>query len=471
MIFTINSSAQLFKLKQNILISEFEGGSIAMADVDGDSDNDLLFTGSNSIGFAETALYINDGTGKFYTSNNQIQHVQYGDAKFADLDNDGDMDIVVIGNQSTINFFKMYVNDGLGKFTEVNLPHGGLIFARVVVGDVDNDGFQDIIISGTVDFFSGQGICKLFINNGNLTFSEDQNFSVGGTYLGEMMLEDFSGNGFLDLFICGSPTAPGQISKLYVNDGINFNPNSSTFTGVNYGTASTTDIDNDGDLDIFITGVPPNSNTASEIYLNDGAGNFTIHPGSSSIRDLSFSTSHFFDADNDGDNDLLVCGEDNSFQYQMDFYLNDGSGIFTPQQLDSNIKKVNQPAIISGDFDGDNDIDIIIAGQEQVSTRAFTQYLINQTNTPSTVSINELESKQLSVKLAQISFNEVVVEWEKPFHPNQLVVTSISGKKVYSTNLINLRKASIRLDALSPGVYLFTFQGDYSSQTIKYIIQ
>ena len=98
-----------------------------------------------------------------------------------------------------------------------------------------------------------------------------------------------------------------------------------------HGACAMADIDNDGDLDLLITGKDGDlNNDRTTLYSNDGLGNFTeITQSSLSILTDSGSIA-FADTDGDGDQDLLLTGR-NSSTYYAHFYLNDGSGNFTPE--------------------------------------------------------------------------------------------------------------------------------------------
>jgi hypothetical protein len=112
---------------------EVYGGSFASGDIDGDGDNDLLIAGQTPS--KRTGLYINDGNGNFTELANpslpQFQNngvdVADVDVDVADTDNDGDLDILLSGDGD--NFMAqtaIYINDGSGQFSELtttNLQH------------------------------------------------------------------------------------------------------------------------------------------------------------------------------------------------------------------------------------------------------------------------------------------------------------------------------------------------------------
>lgn len=107
---------------------------ITTADIDNDGDPDILLAGSGGRGH----LYFNDGKGTFTDTQSFLQTAGYMGG-FADLDNDGDQDLYFAGDT------KIFLNDGTGRFTPgpavpvdgVNDPRG------VAFADLDNDGDMD----------------------------------------------------------------------------------------------------------------------------------------------------------------------------------------------------------------------------------------------------------------------------------------------------------------------------------------
>ena len=126
------------------------GGSIASADIDGDGDQDLMISGLDP--GRETALYLNDGDGNF----SEITNTPFPEASetvtiFEDLDLDGDLDLYFSGMGFSIEEFShIYLNDGFGEFSQISNPElPNFRGTGAAIGDLDNDGDYDIIISAS----------------------------------------------------------------------------------------------------------------------------------------------------------------------------------------------------------------------------------------------------------------------------------------------------------------------------------
>ncbi len=129
---------------------------------------------------------------------------------------------------------------------------------------------------------------------------------------------------------------------------------------ISQGATAMADVDNDNDLDIFISG-NNNGTYIAKIYLNDGTGLY-----SESIQNIftgaSLSTASFADVDNDNDQDLLYLGLDSAFNRITKLYINNGSGVFV-EDTSNNFTGLTRGSITFGDIDNDNDEDLILAGE------------------------------------------------------------------------------------------------------------
>jgi len=128
-------------------------GSIAVADVDGDGMNDIFISGQLADGTKISRLYKNDGNFQFSEiMGTAFDQVDSGDSAFADVDDDGDEDLLITGKDSNDNnVLKLYLNDGNAVFTEavdaISVSSDFLMEA-FDFGDVDGDGDFDVLLTG-----------------------------------------------------------------------------------------------------------------------------------------------------------------------------------------------------------------------------------------------------------------------------------------------------------------------------------
>jgi len=263
----------------------------------------------------------------------------------------------------------------LGKLTQTDNKS-----YAVAVGwtDFNGDGYVDVFGS-SADFNGKPKANKLFqsVAASNFTTTSNQ-LTSASTGLSSFSWIDFEGDGDTDVITAGgSPTIP---SILWINDAGDFTPDtisvavdSADSKGVSWG-----DMDNDGDFDLIITNYGPDAETPQVNYLfrNDGINLnnqpvMTLLSGNAVMQDADFSnTSSWGDVDNDGDIDLFV-GNDGgaSDGFKSRLYLNDGTGNFTSV---SSIAADSATFVYSCAFaDADNDGDLDLMTGRDGANRLF----------------------------------------------------------------------------------------------------
>ncbi len=202
----------------------FEGvelSSIAFSDVDGDNDQDVLITGLNSSLDPIAKLYANDGTGTFSeVTGTPFQGVAISSIAFADVDGDNDQDVLITGSNSmTTAITTLYTNDGTGNFSEVaGMSFEGVFAGSIAFSDVDGDNDQDVLITGQKN--SGNQAAKLYTNDGTGTFSEVAETPFEGVASSSIAFADVDGDNDQDVLITGQNSSEIPIAKLYSNDGV-----------------------------------------------------------------------------------------------------------------------------------------------------------------------------------------------------------------------------------------------------------
>ncbi|MBR9706044.1 VCBS repeat-containing protein [Candidatus Pacearchaeota archaeon] len=239
---------------QETIVPEEAGSySVAFGDMDNDGDLDLVFPGkSGSNGLNITYLY----NGTTFIGNIPLSQEITSEGKsspgLVDLDNDGDLDLNIIGEDSS----KSYINNGTSLIENSNWSTTRRDEANVAWGDIDNDGDFDYCVSG--------GSFNVGINNESVesmwTYVSSWNLDLSNLIWGSMMLGDYSNNGYLDLVNLG-----GDEIHIIGNNGSAFARDTtaeSNLTGERDGSAIWGDIDNDGDLDLVVI-------KSQKVYINN----------------------------------------------------------------------------------------------------------------------------------------------------------------------------------------------------------
>ncbi|MGH7603963.1 MAG: FG-GAP-like repeat-containing protein [Gemmatimonadaceae bacterium] len=258
-------------------IGDVKGARKAIfADLDHDGDLDLLLIGSG-----QRTLYRNNLDGTFTNVTAAYGLAGSSDARdavFADFDGDGRTDIFITNAQSGGSLFH---NGGAQRFADVTASSGitGSSSGAAAVGDYNNDGYLDLFVAGT----NGSG-SALWLNKGDGTFTRDGRSSATLNALGSVSaaaatLLDYDNDGWLDLLVTGTPAATGKTSRgvfLFRNDGTGkFIDRSSVIPDLvrasGAGVIAVSDVDEDGDEDVFIT----DTNGAPRLLRNE-AGNSNL---------------------------------------------------------------------------------------------------------------------------------------------------------------------------------------------------
>jgi hypothetical protein len=344
---------------------DVKSSAIAFSDVDGNGTNDVLITGRVNGSIRESSkLYLNDGNGNFTEKlNTPFAPVEVGSIAFADVNGDTFDDVLITGldNTNGPNVAKLYINDGNGNFTEdTTAPFLGVFFSSIAFSDVNGNGFKDVLVTGN-NTTIGTTIA-LYINDGLGNFTVDTNSSFASVQYGSIAFADVDGDNDNDVVITGNNGLLGRISKLYINDGSGLfvEDPTSTFVGVHFGTVSIAEIDGINGVDIFLTGEQSSGPNVSNLYINSGSGNFNLKTGPPFLE-LAFGDSIFSDLDNDGDDDLLIIGADNLGNRAVKYYDNKGNASFS-EVLNTPFVGVSEPILNVFDFDNDGDQDVLISG-------------------------------------------------------------------------------------------------------------
>ena len=444
-------------------------GDMEFADIDNDGDFDLILTGSGNGQVALTTLYRNDGAGNFSEiTGDNIEDVRASKVGFSDFDNDGDLDLIISGQtHGGIFSHKLYFNDGSGDFTlDSTAPFDNSVIGTFAIGDVDNDSDDDILILGSNG--SGEPTTKFYQNDGTGSFSEVSGIGIESV-TGVAKFFDYDNDNDLDLILTGENLSSDFFTGLYSNDGNGIfslvaNPGFKGFSG---GDVAIGDSDGDGDLDVLICGNLTNVDIETELYINDGAGAFTLKENTT-ISDVSASgEASFNDFDNDGDLDVFVLGSGEgglaTNAIVGNIYENQGSNNFVIS--DSLIGGYLSSHAVA-DIDGDNDLDLVLGGTTIGSPVRATWLYLNVT--PITVNTEELTTLN-NIELYPNPSNGILNIKLKETSEITITIYSQLGQLLYSDYIEN-DDTQIQLDFPS-GIYYAILRNNESVQTEKLILR
>lgn len=341
---------------------------VAFADVDGDGDLDVIAALEGD----ENRLYLNDGTGRltwkegvFKAAKHDTEHV-----RVADFDGDGHIDVVFVAEDDQTHEY--YLGNGDGTFRDVSdrlitMSEGN----GLDVGDVNQDGLPDIVVGNSGE--EGQNF--LWINDpsrpGYFIERTDNLPQVNDATQG-IKLADLNGDGHLDMLVANEVPP----NRLLINDGTGLFTEHADQLELSVPLETreviVADVDGDGDLDVVFANLTSNAGDWDKdpqlrILINNGNANF-IDETSVRLPTNTFSTwaAAFIDFDHDGHQDLLLSAiiVPGFEADRVRAYRNDGNGNFSDVTEEVIPKSTHGRSwnITVGDLNGDGVLDAFIGG-------------------------------------------------------------------------------------------------------------
>ena len=260
----------------------------------------------------------------------------------------------------------------------------GLYNAKFSWGDYNNDGLMDLAVIGQNDDIGN--ITKIYENkNGSF---QDLNLANRAFRYGDVKWVDLNNDGWLDLSIIGQSGAAVVYQQLINNKGVFEVSTPASVAGLKYATMTFGDYNNNGTLDMFTTGQDVNGNARSYLYQNDGKGNFKVDQefnAYAAVPDMYNADARFLDYDLDGDLDLIFSGTGTSGNPQGGIRVNTlldpkittnnyGQNSNNGYTYGMNLAMSNAKLDIA-DMDGDGDTDIVAMGTARRQTgNTFIDY-------------------------------------------------------------------------------------------------
>ncbi|MEE9166613.1 MAG: FG-GAP-like repeat-containing protein [Candidatus Neomarinimicrobiota bacterium] len=394
---------------------QFAGGESAWGFLNEDTIPDLAHTGySDSLGGTIVSIYFFNGEGEIDTMQSLTAGLisdpagGFGSIALGDYDNDGDLDILVTGGAAAV----LFENDSTGRFVSSVLTHFPfLVYSKGRWIDLDNDGDLDLFIMG-LDAIEERLVTKIYLNGPLGTFVADETQILANLANGDAAWGDYDNDGDLDLVVAGQSTdVLSHVIKVFKNEptGRLVEDPNPKLTGLKAATVSWGDYDNDGDLDLISTGwdgVSP----ATYIYENEPVGTLSEEKNQISFG-VTYGSTNLGDLNNDGNLDMILTGADSVsadaetlLVHTAKVYLGDGDGLFTEIQT---IEGAINGSF--GDYDGDGDLDLFVNGYA-VPGSLNTAYAKIFTNTVEVA--NEDPSPPASLSSFAVG-NKVTLTWSQ----------------------------------------------------------
>jgi hypothetical protein len=355
---------------------------IAAADVNGDGILDVVVGETVDIGpLATLAVMINTGNGNFAAPviYDAAPGGRFGSTAvaLADLDNDGDVDLIGGGlyeNGSIDNgAVTIRRNNGNGTFGSAEIilftnPNFVPNPKEITTGFINGDGFPDIVAAVP----SGRAIEGFVVvnSNGSGGFNTPVYYEASQQTF-DVAIVDLDNDGHGDVITVANSSAAVTVHKNLSNGSFQVLPR--------YEVASlsdaveSADIDNDGDIDIVVNGEVDIASIDPVVKILKNNGNGTFAPAIDYTPARNFADMKLRDINGDGFVDLIFAPDGNYPPYHFGTALNLGNGTFAPTVV-TEVFSCGEGTIDAADLDGDGDLDIVLTEEETcpgVNARIF----------------------------------------------------------------------------------------------------
>ena len=259
---------------------------------------------------------------------------------------------------------------------------------------------------------------ELYLNDGAGCFSLDTNFFNGNppglVHPRKALPGDFNGDGRMDVFVLGhcydKPPFPGEAPYVMLSsaNGYVLGSGLDTFIGFLHGGASA-DIDNDGDLDVFVT--HSNSDDAPFFLINDGNGSFTRDTDRvEGLAHKALYTAELVDVDGDDFLDLLAAGHEypSGGNLSTQILWGNSTGVFSINRATILPHVAGRGTVVDidvSDTDKDGDKDIVINRTGDESTFSYRGYYVQL--------VEQVSARRFEDKTAQLisNYEDAEAEW------------------------------------------------------------
>ena len=353
-------------------------GNAVWGDYDNDADLDILITGEKQGGVNIYSVYENQD-GAFKKASFHFGADDYGvrcnndrSISWFDLDGDNRLEFILTGETNSHEYITEIFDPVMERNIITDLP--GVFNGSVDWGDYDKDGDPDLLITG--ETAGSSQITEIYRNDGEKQVYGDQvnwKFTPVSNELPDLkssqgVWADLDSDGDLDIILSGKGESGNLVKYLYWNDNGEFSTHGPLAYGQADGSIAPCDYDGDGDLDVLFTGDIVGPGYVPQTYLLENEGG-TFSEVETPIEGVLFSSSDWGDYDNDGDFDLVICGKDENLTSITHVYTND-NGTF--KKADFGLPGIAEGTVRWGDYDNDNDLDILLSGYKSDEPNRFT---------------------------------------------------------------------------------------------------
>jgi hypothetical protein len=451
--------------------------SVAVADLNGDGHPDLVVANpcefNNQCDLGGVTVLLGNGDGSFQAP---VTYSSGGYDPFSvaigDVNGDGHPDLVVANwcqDQQCDGDYQgevgVLLGNGDGTFQPpVSFSSGGMLATGIAVGDVNGDGFADLVVSNLY------GTVTVFLSNGNGTFQSPISYSSGGVDAGSIAIADLNGDGRPDLVVgndCSDYNCTYSSVGVLLGDGHGDFQGPVVYTsGQNQARSiAVADVNGDGYPDLVVANDPCGNsgdcghNTAT-VLLGNGDGTFQAAVGYPAGNAVSVAIG---DVNGDGYPDMILanetCGAKGCTKGLVSIMLGNGDGTFQSLVSYSSGGYSASSAAIA-DLNGDGRPDLIVANDDASAKSSYGSVGVMLNNNLATTKTKLTSSVNPSQVGQSVTFTATVTS--SPLIPDGETVTFYNGATQIGTGTTTNGVATLTTSFSAAGKYTIkaSYPGD-----------
>ncbi len=431
--------------------------------VDPTVTKDLVSVMTWQQGESETRWQVQYGPQGFNLGNGTIHNVSILTDTLKNLQQDGYYDTYIHSVCSEVSF-----SDTAGPYTfrapafidisdKLSNPVSKLDGASALWMDYDNDNLLDVFISGydTVMKKPRMFVYKNAVT-GNL-IAQNAEFMGFDTVLayGTLNAVDFDNDGNIDILMTGSKTqsTAGAAAFLYKNNGDGtFLKSFIQLPAVWKSTVAVGDFNNDGFPDILIAGQTPNGTSITKLYKNKNGK--SLLENTTAFPLLNEGAVAFADLQRSGVLDIVVSGHSAS---KIQVFSNNKNETFTIKSID--IPNMKRSAIAVGDVDNDGLLDIAVAGERSAGTSSASMLMVYKNG--GNLNFTNIYSLQEYWRSGTVAFADYDNDgFQDLIYSGISAANQYEAKVLQNTKTSSFTQASIFKTAKNPKIYFCDYDKD-----------
>lgn len=428
LLITSNLAAQTFT-HTGISFDPMTNAKAQWVDLNNDGWLDLLVSGKDNSSSNRVVIYTNNGDNTF--TGNDLANLSEVAFDIGDYDLDGDIDILLAGrNSSNVRVCLVYQNNSGGSFSTQEFGLPGLSSGDLIWEDLDQDGDLEIFGSGLDD--EGNEVVLFYMFEGGSY--QKVAHPIDPVAYGAIKTFDANNDGLSELLISGYDELGNPSTMVYTIDkALQTSVYTDLLDGYAQNSISLADYNEDGYVDLAMTGISGNINRSANLYQNNQTNGFArIDPF---LDSLSSSSIDFGDLNNDGLSDLILTGLDKDGDAQLYYYQNEESGgDYTFSTISHTLEVIYSGDVAIGDYANNGSLDIFRIGNSTVSFQAnlySSDVHLSEDNDPPSIPAN-LNAVTIG--------NEVTLHWDAATddltHDNSLTYNVYISKQADGTGLV-----------------------------------